>query len=158
MRSFWEQTQMEGKIFIMICLAPLLLWGFACDFCVVKGMEGKRQANKGQERSGNLEEMKVMKRWKVWQRAFSKPLRLSKIALKKGECKHALLPTHTQKPEAHLLCKRYSGTQHEIELCGARWNKNMRRTIRNVIWLLNWPVNQPMLALSSVGTKASILA
>lgn len=28
---------------------------------MVRGMEGKRQANKGQERSGELEEMKVMK-------------------------------------------------------------------------------------------------
>lgn len=79
-----------------------------CDFSVMRGMEGKSRQTRGRRGVVNWKNEK-MKRWKAWQRAFSKSLRLSKVALKMGRVSIPCHHLQHQSQEARLLCKFYSG-------------------------------------------------
>ena len=134
---------------IMTPLAPLSYVLFCLWFWCGERMREGRPANKGQERkSGKLDKKKGLKRWKAWQGAFSDHLELGSSTADRCSgrpCPLLTINSNTKPGGTPTGWKVQISLRDMLcELCGARWDKGMKRTVKNVSWLLSSPASPPV--------------
>lgn len=129
------------------------LW-FGCG----ERMREGRQANKGQERkSGKLGKKRGLKRRRAWQGAFSDHLELGSSTTDRHSgtpCPLLTINSNTKPGGTPTGWKVQTSLRDMLcELCAARWDKGMKRTVQSVSWLPGSPVGQPASPENMLGAQ-----